>query len=665
MKIKYSNKYRTIWLAAYVSAAVALWSCSSGNDSSSSETLFSINPTLSEFTDAGSSSSSFISGDALGIYVIPTVTSNSSSTSTTTQISNRQYSYDGSLWATSETSVWPDGKDDTACKVYAYAPYNSNATMSSQIFSCPTDQSTLEKMHKADFIYGTATTTKSNTAVPINMSHLFSVVTINIKYGTSIGDIVAGASTTALNQATVNLYNGNMVTIGNSTAITMAKLASAPSGYSKSYSCIVPVQSLSGNNLMLTFSDGTTKSFEFKQTLEKNMHYSVNISVIGNKEIVVNSISVAAWDESVTVTGGIVSKVSNYNTGDVITYMKNRETNPVTIVVIPEGFTQSQLSYGGLFEQKARAAMDFFFSVEPYKSYKDYFNVYFLAAVSNEQGADSLATDAAHPAHLHDTYFGAGWEWDGHYTMTADADKIFSFVTQYCPDIVKGKTTVDNVAILMIINDARYGGITWTYSSGRAFAMCPLTAGSLRWAGKDPATTGYSTGDWRNTLIHEGGGHCFGKLLDEYYGTATYTSTTISGHSWTVPFGLNITADISATSTTYFWKDMIGTGIGKFSKEGAWEGGYASYAKGVWRPENISIMIDNRRYFNAWSRYLIAKRIVHDLGGGSFTYNDFLAKDVNYDEILDNSSSVAHEAAFTQGIGEKVYPPLPPPVMHQ
>ena len=353
----------------------------------------------------------------------------------------------------------------------------------------------------------------------------------------------------------------------------------------------------------------------------------------------------------------------DYKTGDVITYLKNRTTNPVTIVVIPEGFTQSQLTYEGLFEQKARAAMDFFFNVEPYKTYKNYFNVYFIAAVSNEQGADSIAS-TGHAAHLHDTYFDAGWEWDGNYSMKANSTTVMNFVSQYCPDIVNGNTTLENVAIFMIINDARYGGITYTWSDGKSFAMCPLTAGTLRWAGKTPSVTGYSNGDWRNTLVHEGGGHCFGKLDDEYWydNTKTYTSKVISTHYWSTPFGLNVTADTTSTSTTFYWKHMIGTGTGKFPKEGLYEGGGGSYAKGIWRPEIISCMIDNRRYFNAWSRYLIAKRIL-SLAGETISYNAFLSKDVNYDEILDASqNSSIRQDAFSRS-DAKIYPPLPHPIM--
>lgn len=491
------------------------------------------------------------------------------------------------------------------------------------------------------------------------MGHLLSTISLNIKYGTNIDDIVSSVTINASNQSTININSGTVNTSSSVTNVTMALLGKATEGYEKTYSCILPAQTLNGKAITFHFTDGTSKTMELSWTLSKNSRLTINTSIIGSKEISITGVNITPW-VSVSIANGQVNKIiPSYKTGDVITYLKNRETNPVTIVVIPEGFTASQLTYNGLFEQKARAAMDFLFNVEPYKTYKKYFNVYFIAAISNEQGADSIAT-TGYPAHLHDTYFDAEWEWDGHYSMKANSTTIFNFVTQYCPDIVKGNTDINKVAVFMIINDARYGGMTWTWSTGKSYAMCPLTKGNLTWSGKQPSVTGYSRGDWRNTLVHEGGGHCFGKLGDEYYGTSTYTGKTISSQSWLVPMGLNLTADTTSTSTTFRWKYMIGTGTGKFPKEGLYEGGGGSYSKGIWRPEIISCMIDNRKYYNAWSRYLIANRIVA-MAGETLSYEQFLAKDVNYDEILDGSGSST--SIFTRANNEKIYPPLPSPVL--
>jgi hypothetical protein len=653
---------------ALLTGALMVWSCGGGSGSGESETLLNLKPSLSELSGASATESSFASNDVMGVYIVPS-TSTTESPQATDKVFNKPYTYNGASWTTTGVSEWPDGDDGLSCSIYAYAPYAAGSAFFTHSFTCATDQSTTASLHQSDFVYGSTKASKSNTSVPITMNHAFAVVTINVAYGTGISDILSTVKMDAVTGANINLKTGDVTTSGSAMTISLCKLDTPTSGNDKSYECIIPAQNIDNNTcLTLKYNDGTTANVALTQNIEKGKHYSVNLSVIGKQEVLVRGITISKWDAEVSLTGGTVNYAHDYNTGDVITYMKNRTDNPVTIVVIPEGFTSKQLTYGGLFEQKATAAMDFFFNVEPYKTYKKYFNVYFIAAVSNEQGSDSIATDATHPAHLHDTYFDSGWEWDDNYNMTANDTKIFSFVTKYCPDIVNGKTTINKVAVFMIINDGRYGGITWTYADGKAFAMCPMTAGDLTWSGKNPSVTGYSKGDWRNTLLHEGGGHCFAKLTDEYWydDSKTNTEKTISSHSWTVPMGLNVTADISDASTTYYWKFMVGTGTGKFSKEGAWEGA-DGYGKGMWRPENISCMIDNRRYFNAWSRYLIVKRI-RDLAGETYTtdsfYTDFLAKDVNYDEILDSSSkSVIRRSAFTRTANMKLYPLLPHPIL--
>lgn len=71
----------------------------------------------------------------------------------------------------------------------------------------------------------------------------------------------------------------------------------------------------------------------------------------------------------------------------------------------------------------------------------------------------------------------------------------------------------------------------------------------------------------------------------------------------------------------------------KFPKVGKFEGG-GLYAYGIYRSEKNSCMTDNRRYFNAYSRYLIAQRIM-TLAKEIFNYDLWLEKDVNYDEEID------------------------------
>jgi len=355
-------------------------------------------------------------------------------------------------------------------------------------------------------------------------------------------------------------------------------------------------------------------------------------------------------------------------------YFKSSKSKPVTIAVIPEGFTKDQLSD---YHAKAKQMIDFIFSVDPYKQYKDYFNVYILDAASNESGADVIGGKQV------DTYFDAGWEAEGYSQMEANGSIVYSFVSAHTPDILEGKSTITNTGIFMLINDERYAGINHCLSDGRGYAMIATIKGGaeLTWAGNKGANI-TNHGNWMNIALHEGGGHMFGRLLDEYWDNYKYTSATIAQHSWEVPMGLNVVCNQSDAG----WEDWIPFGgpgnreEGKFRYVGMYEGGNASYVQGIWRSEQVSCMDDNRPYFNAYSRYLIAKRI-HDIAGETFTKDDFLAADAQYKAIqsgvdfagaeglittsYDGLKATYNDADTRSNYVEKVtiYPPLPSPVM--
>ena len=74
-------------------------------------------------------------------------------------------------------------------------------------------------------------------------------------------------------------------------------------------------------------------------------------------------------------------------------------------------------------------------------------------------------------------------------------------------------------------------------------------------------------------------------------------------------------------------------------------------------------MIDDRRYFNAYSRQLIVERI-KTLARETFDYDEFLAKDVNYDEILDQTKVGQYSNDYSKYSRRDlpVYPLRRPPI---
>ena len=70
-------------------------------------------------------------------------------------------------------------------------------------------------------------------------------------------------------------------------------------------------------------------------------------------------------------------------------------------------------------------------------------------------------------------------------------------------------------------------------------------------------------------------------------------------------YGLNISLYPAMSDSP--WSHFAG--LSDYSHVGMYEGGHY-YAKGVWRPEVISCMEDNRNYYNSPSRFYIVKRIL-------------------------------------------------------
>jgi len=386
---------------------------------------------------------------------------------------------------------------------------------------------------------------------------------------------------------------------------------------------------------------------------------------------------------------GTVSLGSTFGDPRVTKYMSKSSStpgNPVDIVVLPDGFTESEKDN---FLARAQAGIDYMFDTEPYKTYKDYFNVYFIWEPSNESGA-TISDD---PNGARDTAFGSSWGADSYSNMTANENKVYGFASAHCPEIVRGEKTIDEVPVLLIINDARYGGIAHSTSTGRTYCQVPYTysGGSITWSmpSKFPITDepvddfstnsmrsrtdddvkaagGNNKGDWRNTMLHEFGGHSFGRLKDEYWYESSYKGAgEIDTHSWPVPFGLNVTGVYDEIPWQYFLdnQDYIENMYNSlYSRIGVFQGGDVSIFN-RWRSEFVSCMIDNRNYFSTWQRVLIVQRIFA-LAGLEFNMDNFLLLDEPADPKRDNTSLAAQDDRGVNTSGPvRIMPPLPPPVL--
>lgn len=561
---------------------------------------------------------------------------------------NIKHTYDGTEWMAASPASWTSATLGTRNDLIGYYPYSTAVIdLTSFSVSVSADQTSASKLQSNDFLYGKATVTKTaaNSPVGLAMDHKLVYLRLNIRYAGELENFPDPdyCRVSVLPTVRVNLQTGILgQTAGERLTVRTCRNTETPAGFRCTYSVIFPPQRIASADPFLTVKIGDKlQTLHLDKTFESGMQYTLNI-VAGKEKMQLNGIYVANWEGSVLIENGNSSEIRIYQHGEAIPYQINRTTNPVTLVFTGDGFTPAHMLEGGYFDQCLDKAIETLFNTEPYKTYRNYFNIYKIVAVSEEEGADNYST-----GEQRNTFFQAGWS-DNYSDMNCNSQILYDFITKNCPDIRNGATTIDGVPVIVIINDERYGGICYTSVTGRSYCMCPVSykGGPIIWSGKYEGT-GTNTGDWTNTVVHEGGGHCFGRLEDEYYNYEyAYSGSQIQDeHHFPVPFGLNITDDRENLP----WQHFIG--LPAFPKVGVFEGG-GYYQFGVWRPELISCMIDNRFYFNAPSRELIVKRI-RQLAGETYSWEEYLAKDVNEDPTPLTTRSVR--------AGGKIMPPTAPP----
>lgn len=293
----------------------------------------------------------------------------------------------------------------------------------------------------------------------------------------------------------------------------------------------------------------------------------------------------------------------------------------VNLVFMGDGFTKKDLSVNGRYEAIMKQAIDYFFSIEPYQTYRDYFNIYMVIAESEEEGVNTANDWRGKINNKFGTGFGEG-------TAIECNDEL---CFEYARKIKELKVDVP-ITIIMPLNSTKYAGTAYLYANGNSIALCPMS-------GELPPN------DFEGVIHHEAGGHGFGFLCDEYvyYKTKMPENRKANLREWQ-KYGYQMNLDFTNDISSILWKDFIG--IPKYNQVGAYEGGY-EYQYGVWRSEHNSCMNNNIPYYNVQSRWSIVRRIMK-LAGVDFSTQDFIEADC-----------VTSWSSMTRGdVSEKILPPL-------
>ena len=297
-----------------------------------------------------------------------------------------------------------------------------------------------------------------------------------------------------------------------------------------------------------------------------------------------------------------------YGEDEVITFQTSTKGENNNIIILGDGFNAKDISEGKLMDA-AKEAYGYFFDIEPYKSYKDYFNVYAAVSVSPESGIGSLNTIVY-------TRFNTKAAGGGVKNGASDFNEIQKYA---CKAPTISEENIGSTLVIMIPNTSEYGGICYMYDDGFAVAYCPMS------------DYGYPL-DFRGVVQHEAGGHGFGKLLDEYI----YHNEFIDGcmcnccpHDFELSLikasGWGRNLSLTGKMAEVDWSHLIFHP--KYSGVvDVFEGGYM-HTRSVYRSEQNSCMNNDIPYYSTISRQAIVERI-KAIAGEPFDFEDFVQKDV-------------------------------------
>ena len=306
-----------------------------------------------------------------------------------------------------------------------------------------------------------------------------------------------------------------------------------------------------------------------------------------------------------------------YGDGDIYTHQTAGVGKGVNIVLMGDCFDAKDISEGK-YLNAMQDAYAYFFDIEPYVTYKDYFNVYSVFGMSADSGMGTVNT-------IREARFGS------QYTLNEGVSPNFETVFAAACTVDAINDDVAKTLVILVENSAEYSGLCYMWGDGSAVALVPMS--------NDPAPY-----DFRGLVHHEAGGHGFGKLADEYiYHNAFIQSCSCisCGHVDAINtmkrYGFYENISLTGSMQEVPWSHMIYDP--QYSNVvDVYEGAYM-HTRGVFRSEATSCMNNNIAYYNAISRESMVKRIMK-YAGEEYSYEAFKAKD--YESLPTTSTLYVH-----------------------
>ena len=269
---------------------------------------------------------------------------------------------------------------------------------------------------------------------------------------------------------------------------------------------------------------------------------------------------------------------TRYEHGQCITLNKATVGKGIDFMIVGDAFTEEEMNLGGKWEQAFNRLYGEIFQFEPFKSYKDWFNVYAVTTVSAN-------TDYTKDSKEESNTFFKTWQYkpgaNQRITQVGDQQELFRFAYDHSP-VKENKENVKEMIVAFVINTTT-NFQAYSFKSqhmidygdyGLAYVPIPAFA---------PNLSGYIT--------HELLGHGFGGLADEYFYPGSSMQEEQMNREKESKAKYDVNANVEYTSHPDEFDNKNWAALLKMNYPGVSvvEGG-AFCEKGVWRSSENSIM---------------------------------------------------------------------------
>lgn len=162
--------------------------------------------------------------------------------------------------------------DNQSYSYYAYYPYSSGVTSTTSTFSVAADQRT--GYNDSDVLTARNTTAGTSTTVALNYDHAFALVEVTVQSANVTYENAVVTLKNVVNSAEINLTDGKVTPAATTGDVIMQQVStsSIEGNNTNVYRAVVPAQSVSANNVILTITGTSSGDWQFAHSAAFNFN---------------------------------------------------------------------------------------------------------------------------------------------------------------------------------------------------------------------------------------------------------------------------------------------------------------------------------------------------------------------------------------------------------